>query len=121
MFYQARPYAGPMTIADHVLADGAPEAPYEQLLDLVDRLASDPGLPVNGDAERTLESIVISAIADDSIDRELHLADTVRWLMAMVHGHRALRLSHPDVDADTELALMRALITRWLHPARPDA
>ncbi|MGJ9421460.1 hypothetical protein [Aeromicrobium sp. CF3.5] len=110
-----------MTTADQVLTDGAPEAPYEQLLDLVDRLASDPALPVNHDAERTLETIVIAAIADDSIDRELHLADTVRWLTAMVHGHRALRASHPDVDADTELALMRALITRWLHPARPDA
>ncbi len=106
---------------DQALADGAPEAPYEQLMDLVDRLASDPALPVNHDTERTLETIVIAAVADDSIDRELHLPDTVRWLMAMVHGHRALRESHPDVDADTELALMRALITRWLHPARPDA
>lgn len=103
------------------VADQAPEAPYEQLLDLVDRLASDPALPVNHDTERMLESIVIAAIADDSIDRELHLPDTVRWLLAMVHGHRALRQSHPEVDADTEIALMRALITRWLHPARPDA
>lgn len=121
MFYQTRPYAGAMTDADQLLANGTPESPYEQLLDLVDRLASQPDLPISHDAERTLETIVIAAIADDSIDGELHLTDTVRWLTAMVHGHRALRESHPDVDADTELALMRALITRWLHPARPDA
>lgn len=101
--------------------ESAPDAPYERLLDLIDRLASDPVLPVNPDTERTLEQIVIEAIADHSIDRELHLTDVVRWLIAMVHGHRAIRVSHPDVDADEELALMRVLITRWLHPARRDA
>lgn len=98
-----------------------PEAPYERLLDLVDRLASDPELPVNGDTERILEQIAIAAMADHSIDRELHLPDVVRWLLGLVHGHRMLRISHPRVDADEELALMRVLITRWLHPARRDA
>jgi hypothetical protein len=98
-----------------------PEAPYELLLDLVDRLASDPGLPVNSDTERTLEQIVIAAMADRSIDRELHLPDVVRWVVALVHGHRAVRMSHPDVDPDEELALLRVLMTRWLHPARRDA
>ncbi|MGA8851817.1 MAG: hypothetical protein WB508_08865 [Aeromicrobium sp.] len=97
------------------------ESPYERLLDLVDRLASDPDLPINADTERTLEQITIEALADHSIDRELHLRDVVRWLVALVHGHRAVRVSHPEVDGDEEIALMRVLITRWLHPARRDA
>jgi hypothetical protein len=103
------------------LSETAPEAPYERLLDLTDRLASDPELPVNADTERTLEHLVIAGMADRSIDRELHLLDVVRWLLALVHGRRALRVSHPDIAPDDELALMRVLITRWLHPARRDA
>lgn len=103
------------------VTDPGPEAPYERLLDLVDRLASDPELPVNADTERTLEQMAIAGMADRSIDRELHLPDVVRWLVALVHGHRALRVSHPDVDSDDEIALMRVVITRWLHPARRDA
>lgn len=103
------------------VSDQVPEAPYERLLELVDRLATDPDLAIGHDVERTLEQTVIEALADGSVDRELHLPDVVRWLTAVVHGHRALRVDHPQVEGDTELALMRLLITRWLHPARRDA
>lgn len=103
------------------ISASAPEAPYERLLELLDQLSSDPDLPINADTERILEQFVIDAMADRSIDRELHLPDVVRWLIALVQGHRSIRLSHPEVDPDDELALKRVLITRWLHPARRDA
>lgn len=98
-----------------------PESPYERLLDVVDSLASDPDVPVNLETERLLEQLVIEGVADSSIDRELHVGDIVRWLTGFIHGHRALRVDHAEIDPDVELALMRTIVTRWLHPARRDA
>ena len=116
MFYRRASYAGAMSVSDQV-----PEAPYERLLELVDRLACDRDVVIGHDVERTLEQLVIEALADGSVDRELHLPDVVRWLTALAHGYRAIRVDHPEVERDTELALLRLLITRWLHPARRDA
>ena len=104
-----------------IAADASPEAPYERLMDLVGRLAADSDAEINPDVERALEQMVIDAMADRSIDRELHLADVVRWLIGFVQAHRALRHGYPEIDADNEQALMRVIITRWLHPARRDA
>jgi hypothetical protein len=92
---------------------------WDRLLDLVDHLATHPVAPPTSELEVTLAALVSEAVVDRSVDRELHVPDTARWLAGLVAGHRAVRDAHPEIDADTDLAVLRLIITRWLHPARP--
>jgi truncated hemoglobin YjbI len=52
------------------------------------------------------------------VDRELRPEATARWLVALADACRRLTETHPDDDADTEIATMRMIATRWLRPAR---
>ncbi len=73
------------------------------------------------DAEATLLPIVQQAMADRTVDRELHAPDVARWLVGLALGHQALRERSTSVDEDLDLADLRLITTRWLHPARPRA
>ncbi|MEJ7635959.1 hypothetical protein [Aeromicrobium sp.] len=95
------------------------ETAWDRLLDLVDHLADNPHLPVAAEGERTFAALCTQAIADGSVDRELHADDTARWLAGLVIAYRAVREAHPDVPSDDDLGMLRVIITRWLHPARP--
>ena len=95
------------------------ESAWDRLLDLVERLAVDPGLPLGADTDAALVDLSTRAIADRHIDIELRAPDVARWLSGLVTAHRALRDTHGDVDADTELGNLLRIVTRWLHPARP--
>lgn len=70
-------------------------------------------------AESILLPIVEQAMADRSVDRELHAPDVARWLVGLTLGHQALRARVQQVDEDLDLADLRLITTRWLHPARP--
>jgi hypothetical protein len=95
------------------------ESAWDRLLDLVERLAVDPGRPLGPDTDAMLIDLSTRAIADRHIDIELRATDVARWLSGLVTAHRALRDTHADVDADTELGNLLRIVTRWLHPARP--
>lgn len=95
------------------------DSAWDRLLDLIDHLAADPRRPIGPDVEQSFTDLAAQAVADRDIDSELHVPDIARWLTALVTAHRTLRASHPDVDADTELANLRRITTRWLHPPRP--
>jgi hypothetical protein len=95
------------------------ESAWDQLLELIDHLAADASAPVSPAVEQTFARLSAQAIGDRHIDSELHGDDVARWLSGLVAGYRAVRTSHPEVDADTDLADLRRIITRWLHPARP--
>ena len=56
---------------------------------------------------------------DGDVDGELHVDDVARWLAGLTTAHRSVRTNHPEIDPDTELAGLRRIVTRWLHPARP--
>lgn len=95
------------------------DSAWDQLLELIEQLAADPQQPIGPDVEQTFAALATEAIADRDIDGELHVPDVTRWLAGLVTAHRALRTSHPEVDADTELGNLLRIVTRWLHPARP--
>ena len=95
------------------------ETAWDRLLDLLDHFAADPDLAVTSDVERTFAALCAEAIADGSVDRELHVDDTARWLGGLVVAHRAVRNAHPELPDDADLAVLRVVVTRWLHPARP--
>jgi hypothetical protein len=92
---------------------------WDRMLDLLDRFADQPDLPLGLDVERTFATLCAEAIEDGSVDRELHVEDTARWLMGLVVAHRTVRDAHPEVPSDTDLGVLRMVVTRWLHPARP--
>ena len=93
-----------------------PDSAWDMLLDLIDHLAATPEVQLSEDIERTFAALCVAAIADGAADRELHVADTARWLTGLVRAHRAVRMAHPDVLPDDDLAVLRVIITRWLHP-----
>ncbi|MET0822209.1 MAG: hypothetical protein ABWY58_14695 [Aeromicrobium sp.] len=95
------------------------ESAWDRLLDLVERLAVDPDLPLGAETDAALVDLSTRAIDDRHIDIELRAPDVARWLSGLVTAHRALRDTHADVDADTELGNLLRIVTRWLHPARP--
>jgi hypothetical protein len=95
------------------------DSAWDRLLELVEQLATDPARPLDADAEGHLARYATEAVADRHIDIELHVPDVTRWLAGLVTAHRALRETHADVDADTELGNLLRIVTRWLHPARP--
>ncbi|MCD9196682.1 hypothetical protein [Aeromicrobium wangtongii] len=95
------------------------ESAWDQLLELIDHLAADPTTPVDHDTEQTFARLGAEAIRDRHIDTELRADDIARWLCGLVAGYRTVRATHPEVDPDTDLADLRRIITRWLHPARP--
>lgn len=61
---------------------------------------------------------VRAAQAAHVVDRELRPEATARWLVALADACRRLTETHPAYDADTEIATMRMIATRWLRPAR---
>jgi uncharacterized membrane protein len=95
------------------------DSAWDRLLELVEQLATDPSHPLDAEVEEQLSQLAAEAVADHHIDIELHVDDVTRWLTGLVTAHRALRLSHPEVAADTELGNLLRIVTRWLHPARP--
>ncbi len=97
-----------------------PMEPWDQLLDLIDHLAGDGELVHDESVERTFASLITEAITMGDVDAELHVDDTARWLTAMLSAHRSARAAHPDVAADHDLAVLRLIVTRWLHPHRLD-
>lgn len=93
-----------------------PESAFEQLLDHLDQWSSDAStLP---DLE-TLRVLLEAGRADGSVDGELHADDTARWLVGIVTGARRV-IDARAVPVDDDLAQLRQLVTRWLHPARLD-
>lgn len=95
------------------------DSAWDQLLELIDHLAADATTPVDQQVEQTFTRLTGRAIQERMIDSELHDDDIARWLAGLVTAYRAVRTAHPEVDADTDLADLRRIITRWLHPARP--
>lgn len=92
---------------------------WDRLLDRVDHFAATPGVAVGPGDEAALAQLCAEAAAVGDIDGELHVADTARWIAGLVAGYRAVRATHPEVDPDRDLADLRLILTRWLHPARP--
>ena len=94
--------------------------PWDDLLNAVDHLAAQPDSRLDETVEGTFSDLIIRAIAAGSVDAELHVDDTARWLTAMLAAHRAAREAHPEVAADDDGAVLRLIVTRWLHPHRLD-
>ncbi|MEO6604080.1 MAG: hypothetical protein ABIN55_00570 [Aeromicrobium sp.] len=92
--------------------------PWDQLLDAIDHLAGDDEIVLGDGVERTFAMLITEAIAKGDVDGELHVDDTARWLTAMLSAQRSAREAHPDVAADDDLAVLRLIVTRWLHPHR---
>ncbi|MET1038539.1 MAG: hypothetical protein ABW075_09705 [Aeromicrobium sp.] len=95
------------------------DSAWDRLLDLLDHLAADPERPIDHDVEQSFAELGAQARLDGDIDGELHVPDVARWLAGLAAGHRAVRAAHPDIDPETDLADLRRIVTRWLHPARP--
>ena len=95
------------------------DSAWDRLLDLVDHLAADPARSLDAEVEQTFATLCAEAMQVRDIDGELHVPDVARWLVGLLHGHRALRDTRPQVDADRDLADLRLIATRWLHPPRP--
>ncbi|MET0931506.1 MAG: hypothetical protein ABWX74_18440 [Aeromicrobium sp.] len=95
------------------------DSAWDRLLDLLDQLAADPGRPIDDATESAFAELTTAAQQVGDIDGELHVIDVTRWLAGLATAHRAVRSSHPEVDPDTDLADLRRIVTRWLHPARP--
>lgn len=95
------------------------ESAWDRLLDQVDRLATDPSLPVGPEEESTFATLTTEAMRVHDVDSELHVPDVARWLTGLVHAHRAVRAAHPEIAADDDLSNLRVVTTRWLHRVRP--
>ena len=93
---------------------------WDRLLDLIDHLAGTPENPLPDDLANQFAGLCEEAARDGSVDRELHPLDTARWLAGLIDAHRAVRSAHPEVAPDVDLAVLRVIVTRWLHPARVD-
>ncbi len=96
------------------------EEPWDQILNMLDHLASSADTPPDLTVESTFARLISDAIAEGFVDPELHVDDTARWLTAMLAAYRAAREAHPDVPADDDGAVLRLIVTRWLHPHRLD-
>lgn len=93
---------------------------WDALLDRVDRLVASATLVDPGIVDE-LGDLIAAAITEGAVDRELDPRASGRWLAALASAHGHLLAAHPEADADAELALLRVIITRWLHPGRLDA
>ncbi|WP_332644577.1 hypothetical protein [Aeromicrobium sp.] len=96
------------------------EEPWDQILDMLDHLANTAATTPNLDVEATFARLISEAIVEGFVDPELHVDDTARWLTAMLAAHRAAREAHPEVPSDDDGAVLRLIVTRWLHPHRLD-
>lgn len=96
------------------------EEPWDQILDMLDHLAGTADSVPDLAVEATFASLISEAIAEGFVDPELHIDDTARWLTAMLAAHRAARDAHPELSADDDGAVLRLIVTRWLHPHRLD-
>ena len=96
------------------------ETAWDRLLDLLDHLAGTPDAPLPDDIENVFAGLCEEAARDGSVDRELHALDTARWLAGLITAHQSVRATHPENAADDDLAVLRVIVTRWLHPARID-
>lgn len=92
--------------------------PWDELLNTIDHVADDAELVLDEAVERTFAALITEAIAMGDVDGELRVDDTARWLTAMLAAHQSAREAHPDVAADDDLAVLRLIVTRWLHPHR---
>lgn len=101
-------------------AGSHPDAAWDRLLDLIDHLAGAPDTDLTGDVERTFAVLCAQGAAEGTVDRELDTAVAARWLTGMLAAHRNVRAAHSEVAADDDLAVLRVIVTRWLHPARVD-
>lgn len=95
------------------------DSAWDRLLDLVDHLAADATAAADPAVELTFATLAAEAIAAHDIDLELRADDVARWLTGLVSAYHLVRASNPGGDADTDLADLRRILTRWLHPARP--
>lgn len=93
---------------------------WDRLMDLIDHLTATPASALGEDIERAFAALCVEGMGDGSVDRELNPVDVGRWLGGLVAAHRVVQEAHPEVPPDDDLALMRAIVTRWLHPSRPD-
>lgn len=96
------------------------DSAWDRLLDTIDHLAGDGELVLDKSVERTFAVLITEAITMGDVDGELHVDDTARWLTAMLSAHRSARDAHPEIPADDDLAVLRLIVTRWLHPHRLD-
>jgi hypothetical protein len=94
------------------------ETAWDRLLDLIDHLAGAPDNRLPDDLENQFAGLCEEAARDGSVDRELHAIDTARWLAGLIEAHRSVRTAHPEIAADDDLAVLRVIVTRWLHPVR---
>lgn len=72
--------------------------------------------------ESELHPLLEQAMADHSVDRELHIEPTARWIAALVavfHFRRQQVRTENPVDLESDLIQLKMIVTRWLHPARP--
>jgi hypothetical protein len=92
-------------------------AAWDELLDTLDHAVAAPDrLPDPAEIAR----LVRRGMDEGSVDRELDPDACGRWIAALARTHAAVVAEHPDLDPDTELALLRLVVTRWLHPRRLD-
>lgn len=96
------------------------EEPWDQILDMLDHLASTAATVPNPAVEATFARLISEAKTEGFVDPELHVDDTARWLTAMLAAHRAARDAHPEMSSDNDGAVLRLIVTRWLHPHRLD-
>ena len=94
--------------------------PWDQILDTLDHFAGNPQTIPDAAVEATFARLISEAIADGFVDAELHVDDTARWLTAMLAAYRAARDAHPELSSDGDGAVLRLIVTRWLHPHRLD-
>lgn len=85
---------------------------WDQLLDLLESTDE-------SDLETTFAELAAQAQRTGDVDAELGIPGVARWLNGLVAAHRAVRAEHPEINVDTEVAELRRIVTRWLHPARP--
>ncbi len=95
-----------------------PMEPWDQLFDTIDHLAGDPEVVLDQASSESSRSCARRQSDAGTVDRELDVDDTARWLCAMLAAHRAAREAHPELSADGDGAMLRLIVTRWLHPHR---
>ena len=94
--------------------------PWDQLLDTIDQFAGHDGPILDEDVESAFAELITEAIATGWVDPELHIDYTARWITALLVAHRNVRDTHPHVPPDADAAVLRLIVTRWLHPHRLD-